>query len=305
MTKRFDSERLKKYKKKYLRKPDINAEKFVQAFTSEMGKRTAVIFFIVTFFFLGGSIIPPELVLQFYVGMIFFVNGVIVFWLINRSNKKIKAEADEKQKQVDELTIRIDDNEKKSESSVMRLVGKIKALEKYNPNAVFEMDLSSGQIFHVNDIFRKITGYTKEEINQILNQMPDEFKPMALVKIFVQEDHWAEVQQMFNDRFAGEDIPTDQLLYNRRKNGTPYPARIQVRVTHENGRRIMQGSISDETDMVDMRSSIEMRDGYIEQLLDTFTYSYNRYQKTEALIEEIHRVKKMYYEEANIEVTQQ
>lgn len=301
---RPDSKRFKKYRRLF-KKSDINVEKFVKAFTSEMGKRTAVIFFIVTFFLLGGSVIPPELVLQFYVGMIFFVNGLIVFFLINRSNKKTDKAVDEKQSQIDEITVRMDDTEKKSESSVMKLVGRIKALERYNPNAVFEMDLASGQIFHVNELFRKITGYTKEEINQIINQMPDEFKPMALVKIFVQEDHWADVQQMFNDRFAGEDIPTDQLLYNRRKNGTPYPARIQVRVVYEDGHRIMQGSISDETDMVDMRNSIEMRDGYIEQLLDTFTSAYNRYQKTEALIEEIHRVKKMYYDEAQIEVTQQ
>lgn len=301
---RFDSEKIKKYKK-YLKKPNINTERFAQAFTSEMGKRSALILFIATMFLLGGSVVPPELVMQFYVVMIFFVNGLIVYFLLRRNNRAVDKELDKKQAQIDKLIDNLDEVEKKSESSVMRLVGRIKALEKYNPNAVFEMDLASGQIFHVNELFNKITGYTKEEINQILRQMPEEFKPMALVKIFVQEEHWADVQQMFYDRFAGEDIPTDQLLYNRRKNGISYPARIQVRVAYEQGRRIMQGSISDETDMVDMRTSIEMRDMYIEQLLDTFTSSYNRYQKTEALIEEIHRVKKMYYDQAHIEVAQQ
>jgi PAS domain S-box-containing protein len=259
----------------------------IKEFVGEAGKKFALtITFIVVLLF-SGQAVPSEQAIMVYTVILMIVFGIllyIVWWLGEKKNQQLFTDI-----------IGIAKNQKKigdnlSEEIVkleLRLVGRIKILEQYTPYAIFEFDTTTQRIIHVNEQFESITGWSKKEANEEIDKIPEDQRPLALVKMFIQEEQQLYVQELIRARLSGEDLPKQHILWYRRKNGEVFPARLAIHVFYEGGRRIIQGFISDDTEMRDMKETIRAQKGLIDSLTNEFARVYTGKQKGMDLIEEL------------------
>jgi PAS domain S-box-containing protein len=252
-----------------------NLQNQVQGFNRKLGEKFAIITTFVLTIVVGGAYIPAEIVLQFYMIGIIFINGIVIFWLITWFLRMFKGLEDRKQDQIDDLKKEKDEEvaELKYDFEVVKktMGGRITVLEQVVPYAVWEMDLTTGLLLHVNENFYEITGYTKGEINDIITRTPQDLRPMVLTQLFVSEKDRLKVEELVRARFAGEIKKGDHKFEYVRKSGEKYPAKVDVHMVDNNGLTVVHGIINDYSHQQKMEDSNKGYEVMLQHIVKEFT----------------------------------
>lgn len=279
-----------------------NLQTQMQGWNKEIGKKFGYIVGIITLFLIGGQYIPEPVIVQFYIIGTILVNGIVVAWLFKWIVRKFDKIEKKKDKEVAELK-----EEKDEEVTQLRydfeqvkktMGGRISILEQINPYAVWEMDLATGLLIHVNSNFQLITGYSKEEVNDIITKTPEDFRPTAFVQMFVQEEHWQVVEQLIRDRLSGEQVKRKHHFNYRRKNGESYPAKIAIHMVNNNGYTVLHGVIEDRTREVTLEGQIAGHEAQLGYVVTEFTKRMTERELNEKFIKMLEEIK----EEIHIEL---
>ncbi len=261
-----------------------NLNSQLQGFNKEIGKKLGYIIGIVTLFLIGGQYIPEPVIIQFYIIGTMFVNGIIALWVVQWVVTTVKASDKKKEDEVSWLKSDFEQVKK-------TMGGRISILENFNPYAVWEMDLATGLLIHVNANFQLITGYSREEVNNVITKTPEDLRPTAFTQMFVQEEHWGIVEQLIRDRLAGEQVRGEHHFNYRRKDGSSYPAKIDIHVVNNNGYTVLHGLIEDRTREVTLEGQLAGHEAQLGYVVAEFTKRMTERELNEKFIKMLEIIK--------------
>jgi PAS domain S-box-containing protein len=236
----------------------------VQSFNKEWGKKFGIITSVLFTIVVGGSYVPESIVIQFYMFGTILVIGIVLGWEIKWIIRKFKSIEAKKDKEVTELKADFEQVKK-------TMGGRITVLEQIVPYAVWEIDLTTGQIIHVNQNFYDITGWTKDEVNDIIIRTPQDLRSMTLSRLFVSEKDWVNVDEVLRARFAGEQKKSNHRFEFKHKDGTIYPAKIDAHVVNNNGYTVLHGTIEDYSHQQKMEDVNKNYETMLEAIVKEFT----------------------------------
>lgn len=277
-----------------IQKSELSLKEQIARFVSETGKHLAIgIIFILTFL-ITGQIIPQSLYLTTGI-VIFVIIPALIIYIISYFYHKNRQEmrndflalAQSHKKLGDEFTNSIMEIEQK-------LIGRIKALETYNPYGILELD-SQGNILRTNPHFEYLFGWNENTLNTELHKFPPEQRVERLAFLIAESSDQPRLQAEFLSRING-DVENKEYrdLYFKSKTGVHFPGSLQIAIiSDERDKRgyITQYFVSDDTNVKAMIETIQGQNDTINRLIGVFAHLQSEKAYTDDLIYELEKMK--------------
>jgi hypothetical protein len=217
-----------------MQKTELSFKDQLKQFINATGKHLGIALISIITFIITGQIIPESLYVITFVIIPIIVFAVIIY-IISYFNHKNKEEmrkdfialAKSHKNLGDTFTNSIMEIERK-------LIGRINALETYNPYAIMEFDNATGIILRTNPHFEFIFGWNENTLNREIQKLPIEQRAERLAFLLAERSDQDRLKNEFFSRIAG-DIQNKEYkdLYLKGKSGINFPGSLQLAIIHD------------------------------------------------------------------------
>lgn len=264
----------------------------IKLFINATGKHLAIGLISIITFIITGQIIPSSLYVTTFVIIPIIITALIVYlisYFYHKNREEMRSDfialAQAHKRLGDEFTTSIMEIEQK-------LIGRIKALETYNPYAIMELDCQTGNILRTNPHFEYIFGWNENTLNQELAKFSSDQRAERLAFILSESSDQERLTNEFYARLSGDTENKEYKdLYLKHKSGTHFPGSLQIAIIHDERGYITQYFISDDTNMKAMLETIQGQNDTINRLIGVFAHMQSEKAYTDDLIHELEQLK--------------
>jgi len=275
-----------------MHKTEVSFKDQIKLFINATGKHLAIGLISIITFIITGQIIPSSLYLTTFVIIPIIVTALIVYlisYFYHKNREEMRSDflalAQAHKRLGDDFTTSIMEIEQK-------LIGRIKALETYNPYAIMELDCQTGNILRTNPHFEYIFGWNENTLNQELVKYPFDQRAERLAFILSESSDQDRLKNEFYSRFQGDTENKEYKdLYLKNKSGIHFPGSLQIAIIHDERGYITQYFISDDTNMKAMLETIQGQNDTINRLIGVFAHMQSEKTYTDDLINELEQLK--------------
>lgn len=275
-----------------MQKTELSFKEQVKQFINATGKHLGLAIISIISFLITGQIIPQSLYIVTFVIIPIIITAVIIY-LISYFNHKNKEEMRSDFMALAQAHKRLGDEFTSSMMAIeQKLIGRIKALETYNPYAIMELESKNCTILRTNPHFQYLFGWNENSLNEELLKFPLDQRAQRLAYLIVEKSDQERLQKEFFSRIKG-DIENKEYkdLYLKSKNGTYFPSTVQIAIVQDEKGYIIQYFISDDTNIRAMLETIHGQNDTINRLIGVFTHLQSERAYTDELIQELEQVK--------------
>ncbi len=274
-----------------MHKTEVSFKDQIKLFINSTGKHLAIALISIITFLITGQIIPSSLYVTTFVIIPIIITALIVYlisYFYHKNKEEMRSDflalAQAHKRLGDEFTTSIMEIEQK-------LIGRIKALETYNPYAIMELD-QHGTILRTNPHFEFIFGWNENTLNQDLQKFPTDQRAERLAFLLSESSDQERLKNEFYSRIKG-DIENKEYkdLYLKHKSGSHFPGSLQIAIIHDERGYITQYFISDDTNMKAMLETIQGQNDTINRLIGVFAHMQSEKAYTDDLIQELEQLK--------------
>lgn len=174
--------------------------------------------------------------------------------------------------------------------SERRLQGRIYGLELHSPYAIFEQDLKTGLILHANEQFTKMLGWTIDELNAVIGLVKDGDWLDKLIIFLIHPRSHTTLRENFQTLELKQNIEYQEVWIKTKQN-IFFHAVIRLHFLELNGEQIIQGFISDETNMKNLLDNIKIQNRLIENFVRVFSEKAKDNEQGEELYQLLRKIK--------------
>lgn len=227
---------------------------------AESTKKIVTIVVSALSFLITGRFIPPELVVPFVLTVIFVLFGILSYYMwriISKNNKELYAKYDAQR-------VKYEKDQKEIRGEFAYLRGKVSNLEYEIQDIVFEIDLTTQRITHANANFKRILGWTIEEVNNFKARYDENWVDWVAHNLIdvVDRKNFREAMAMI----TYQEPKSFYKCFIKRKNGTAFPSTFKAYFIYEQEQKIVQCFMSDERYIKDMKETILAQNETINNL---------------------------------------
>ena len=274
-----------------MQKTEVSFKDQIRLFINATGKHLAIGLISIATFLITGQIIPSSLYVTTFVIIPIIITAIIVYlvsYFYHKNREEMRSDflalAQAHKRLGDEFTTSIMEIEQK-------LIGRIKALETYNPYAIMEIN-TQGTILRTNAHFEYIFGWNENTLNNELHKYTPEQRSERLAIILAEQNDQNRLQSEFNSRFQGDIENKEYIdLYFKHKSGTHFPGSLQIAIINDERGYITQYFISDDTNVKAMLETIQGQNDTINRLIGAFAHMQSEKAYTDDLIQELEQLK--------------
>ena len=275
-----------------MQKTETSFKDQIKLFINSTGKHFAIALISIITFLITGQIIPSSLYITTFVIIPIIITALIIYlisYFFHKNKEEMRsgflALAQAHKRLGDEFTNSIMQIEQK-------LIGRIKALETYNPYAIMELENNSGIILRTNPHFEFIFGWNENTLNHELQKFPVDQRAERLAYLLAETSDQERLKNEFYSRIKGEiENKEYKNLYLKNKSGSHFPGSLQIAMIHDERGYITQYFISDDTNIKAMLETIQGQNDTINRLIGVFAHMQTEKAYTDDLIHELEQLK--------------